>query len=79
MEGSLGAKLHDLQEQYLEDLWWEFPFLQTLNLQLRHKRAQAVLKKIKACETGTWEHMVPKGVSNIIIEKSLFGMKCKIK
>ena len=38
-----------------------------------------VLKKIKACETGTWEHMVPKGVSNIIIEKSLFGMKCKIK
>jgi len=38
-----------------------------------------VLKKIKACETGTWEHMVPEGVSNIIIEKSLFGMKCKIK
>ncbi|MDG2139226.1 MAG: TonB-dependent receptor [Flavobacteriales bacterium] len=38
-----------------------------------------VLKKIKSCEEGTWEHMVPKGVSQIIKEKSLFGMSCKIK
>jgi hypothetical protein len=38
-----------------------------------------VLKKIKACETGTWEHMVPDGVAKIIKEKSLFGMSCKIK
>ena len=37
-----------------------------------------VLKKIKSCEEGTWEHMVPEGVSQIIKEKSLFGMSCKI-
>ena len=37
-----------------------------------------VLNKIKSCETGTWEHMVPEGVADIIKEKSLFGMKCKI-
>ena len=37
-----------------------------------------VLKKIKSCETGTWEHMVPEGVSDIIKDKSLFGMVSKI-
>ena len=37
-----------------------------------------VLKKIKLCETGTWEHMVPDGVDQIIKDKSLFGMSCKI-
>ena len=37
-----------------------------------------VLKKINSCETGTWEHMVPDGVAEIIKEKSLFGMSCKI-
>ena len=37
-----------------------------------------VLKKIKSCETGTWEHMVPDGVDQIIKDKSLFGMSCKI-
>ena len=37
-----------------------------------------VLKKIKSCESGTWEHMVPEGVAEIIKEKSLFGMSCKI-
>ena len=37
-----------------------------------------VLKKIKSCETGTWEHMVPEGVDQIIKDKSLFGMSCKI-
>ena len=37
-----------------------------------------VLKKIKACEIGTWEHMVPDGVAEIIKDKSLFGMSCKI-
>jgi hypothetical protein len=38
-----------------------------------------ILKKIKACEAGTWEHAVPEGVAEIIKEKSLFGMSCKIK
>ena len=38
-----------------------------------------ILKRIKACETGTWEHAVPEGVAEIIKEKSLFGMSCKIK
>ena len=38
-----------------------------------------VLKKIKSCEIGTWEHMVPDGVAKIIKDKSLFGMSCKIK
>ena len=38
-----------------------------------------ILKKIKACETGTWEHAVPEGVAEIIKEKSLFGISCKIK
>ena len=37
-----------------------------------------VLKKIKSCEIGTWEHMVPDGVADIIKDKSLFGMTCKI-
>ena len=37
-----------------------------------------VLKKIKSCENGTWEHMVPEGVDQIIKDKSLFGMSCKI-
>ena len=37
-----------------------------------------VLKKIKSCEIGTWEHMVPDGVADIIKDKSLFGMICKI-
>ena len=37
-----------------------------------------VLNKIKSCEIGTWEDMVPEGVADIIKEKSLFGMKCKI-
>jgi hypothetical protein len=40
--------------------------------------SREVLKKIKACESGTWEKMVPKGVAEIIKEKSLFGMSCKI-
>ena len=37
-----------------------------------------VLKKIKSCESDTWDHMVPDGVAEIIKEKSLFGMSCKI-
>jgi hypothetical protein len=40
--------------------------------------SREVLKKIKACESGTWEKMVPKGVAEIIKQKSLFGMSCKI-
>ena len=38
-----------------------------------------VLKMIKNCEEGTWEHMVPDGVDNIIKEKSLFGCSCDFK
>ena len=38
-----------------------------------------VLKMIKNCEEGTWEHMVPDGVDNIIKEKSLFGCSCEFK
>ena len=38
-----------------------------------------ILMKIKSCETGSWEASVPKGVADIIKEKSLFGMNCKIK
>ena len=37
-----------------------------------------ILKKIKACQTGNWEHAVPEGVAEIIKIKSLFGMKCRI-
>ncbi len=40
--------------------------------------SREVLKKIKACEEGTWEHMVPEGVAEIIKEKSLFDSTCKI-
>lgn len=38
-----------------------------------------VLKKIKSCETGTWEDMVPEGVAEIIKDKNLFGTSCEIK
>ena len=38
-----------------------------------------ILKKIKACETGSWEHAVPNGVAQIIKERSLFGMNCEVK
>ena len=37
-----------------------------------------VLKRIKSCETGTWEHMVPNGVAEIIKAKNLFGTSCSI-
>ena len=39
-----------------------------------------VLKKIKACEEGTWENAVPTGVARIIKENQLFGSSsCSIK
>tara|TARA_B100001142_G_C14297965_1_gene641667 strand:- start:75 stop:1490 length:1416 start_codon:yes stop_codon:yes gene_type:complete len=38
-----------------------------------------VLKKIKSCETGTWEGMVPEGVAEIIKDKNLFGTSCEMK
>jgi hypothetical protein len=38
-----------------------------------------ILKKIKACESGSWEYAVPEGVAEIIRSKSLFGMSCQIK
>tara|TARA_B110000444_G_C18581301_1_gene474085 strand:+ start:95 stop:493 length:399 start_codon:yes stop_codon:yes gene_type:complete len=37
-----------------------------------------VLRKIKACEEGTWEMQVPEGVAKIIKEKNLFGISCSI-
>ena len=39
--------------------------------------SREVLKKINNCEEGTWEHMVPEGVDEIIKEKSLFGCSCE--
>ena len=41
--------------------------------------SREVLKLIKECRDGEWEHMVPEGVAEIIKEKSLFGTKCDIK
>ena len=35
--------------------------------------SRQVLKMIKDCRDGEWEHMVPKGVSELIKERSLFG------
>ena len=37
-----------------------------------------VLDKIKACENGTWENMVPNGIADIIKKRNLFGTKCQI-
>ena len=42
-----------------------------------HIFSRDVLSLVKSCEDGEWEHMVPKGVAEIIKEKSLFGSKCK--
>ena len=39
--------------------------------------SREVFKKIKNCEEGTWEHMVPEGVDEIIKEKCLFGSSCE--
>ena len=36
--------------------------------------SREVLKRIKACEEGTWEDSVPKGVAKIIKNKNLFGI-----
>ena len=40
--------------------------------------SKEVFEKIKNCEEGTWEHMVPEGVDEIIKEKSLFGCSCAL-
>ena len=37
-----------------------------------------ILKKIKACEEGNWEHAVPEGVASIIKEKKLFDWAAAI-
>ncbi len=49
------------------------------NKEILHIFSKDVLKKIKSCENGTWENMVPKGVADIIKKNSLFGAICKIK
>ena len=41
--------------------------------------SREVLKRIKACEEGTWESSVPDGVADIIKEKHLFdSSSCKL-
>jgi hypothetical protein len=40
--------------------------------------SKEVLKRIKACEEGSWENSVPDGVAEIIKEKELFGTSCSI-
>jgi hypothetical protein len=40
--------------------------------------SKEILRKIKACEEGSWEDSVPDGVSEIIKEKNLFGTSCSI-
>ncbi|MDA0890678.1 MAG: TonB-dependent receptor [Bacteroidetes bacterium] len=37
-----------------------------------------ILNKIKACQTGNWEHAVPQGVADMIKERSLFDWACEI-
>ena len=37
-----------------------------------------ILRMIKSCEEGNWEHAVPSGVAKIIKQKSLFGWACEI-
>ncbi len=37
-----------------------------------------ILKQIKACEHGKWEHAVPDGVAQIIKARNLFGTSCKV-
>ena len=39
--------------------------------------SREVLKMIKNCEEGTWEHMVPDGVDEIIKSQCLFGCTCE--
>jgi len=39
--------------------------------------SKEILKRIKACEEGSWENSVPAGVAEIIKEKSLFDWTCK--
>jgi len=40
--------------------------------------SKEVLKKIKACDEGSWEDSVPAGVAKIIKERGLFGSSCEI-
>ena len=49
------------------------------NKEILHIFSKEVLKKIKNCEEGTWEDMVPVGVAKIIKSKSLFGCVCEFK
>jgi hypothetical protein len=37
-----------------------------------------ILKKIKSCKDGEWEHAVPQGVAEIIKTKNLFGTSCLV-
>ena len=41
-----------------------------------HIFSRDVLRLIRSCNEGSWEHMVPEGVSEIIKEKCLFGCIC---
>jgi len=46
------------------------------NPDVLHIFSREVLKLIKSCKEGEWEHMVPEGVAEIIKEKCLFGCTC---
>ena len=48
------------------------------NPKVLHIFSRAVLRLIKSCKNGEWEHMVPEGVAEIIKERSLFGSNCKV-
>jgi len=46
------------------------------DLEVLHIFSREVLKLINSCNEGSWEHMVPEGVAEIIKEKCLFGSTC---
>ena len=47
------------------------------NSKVLHIFSRNVLDLIKSCTDREWEDMVPKGVSEIIKKKSLFGVQCE--
>lgn len=47
------------------------------NQEVLHIFSRKVLELIRSCQEGTWEHMVPDGVAEIIKEKCLFGCTCQ--
>jgi len=54
----------------IEDLEYNADFLSIFS--------KEVLKRIKACENGSWEDSVPDGIAEVIKEKKLFGCSFSI-